>query len=84
MKKRVIKATIIVFVLGIALWILLPLCRPEYSGINFNPANSQNVTDKTIMNWESGETDMNATTFMRLCELYQFNPSDIFLPKSLT
>ena len=47
-------------------------------------AEALNVTDKTIMNWESGETDMNATTFMRLCELYLFNPSDIFLPKSLT
>lgn len=47
-------------------------------------AEALNVSDKTVMNWESGETEMNATTFMHLCELYQFNPSDIFLPKSLT
>ena len=49
-----------------------------------NVADQMNVSERTVINWESGLTDMSATTFLKLCDLYGFKPSDIFLPKTST
>lgn len=49
-----------------------------------NVADKMNVSERTVINWESGLTDMSATTFLKLCELYDFEPTDIFLPKNST
>lgn len=38
------------------------------------------VTPQTIRRWENGKTHPNATTFLKLCEIYQISPSQIFLP----
>lgn len=47
MKKKIITGILIATFVIIA-GILALSIRPEYSGINFNPADSQNETDKTI------------------------------------
>ena len=57
------------------LWILLPLCRPEYSGVNFNPANSQNVTDKTIRFNSNGKLKILHITDTHLNLNHNFDPT---------
>ncbi len=47
MKKKIFIGILLAFVLIVA-GILSLSIRPEYSGVNYNPADSQNETDKTI------------------------------------
>lgn len=49
-----------------------------------NVADKLNVSERSVFNWEAGLTEMNASTFMKLCNLYNFEPSDIFLPEKST
>lgn len=47
MKKRAVKIISLILTV-VVLGILSLSIRPEYSGVNYNPAESQNKTDKTI------------------------------------
>lgn len=38
----------------------------------------------TVYNWENGSATLPACEFMRLCELYNATPTDIFLPQKST
>ena len=38
------------------------------------------VTQQTIRRWESGKTEPSASEFLRLCEMYQISPNNVFLP----
>ena len=54
MKKKIILGILLTFVLMVAGTLALSI-RPDYSGINYNPADSQNETDKTIKFGEDGK-----------------------------
>lgn len=54
MKKKIILGILLAFVLLIAGTLALSI-RPDYSGVNYNPADSQNETDKTIKFGEDGK-----------------------------
>lgn len=41
------------------------------------------VTKDTISNWERGKTSPTGKQLLKLCELYDVSPSDIFLPEKL-
>ena len=41
------------------------------------------VTKDTISNWERGRTAPTGQQLLRLCELYNVSPADIFLPERL-
>lgn len=41
------------------------------------------VTKDTISNWERGKTAPTGKQLLKLCELYNVSPSDIFLPEKL-
>lgn len=41
------------------------------------------VTKDTISNWERGRTAPTGQQLLRLCELYNVSPADIFLPDRL-
>lgn len=41
------------------------------------------VTKDTISNWERGKTSPTGNQLLKLCELYNVSPSDIFLPEKL-
>lgn len=38
------------------------------------------VTPQTIRRWENGKTQPNASTFLKLCDMYQISPAHIFMP----
>ena len=46
-------------------------------------AEKMSVAKETISNWERGHTAPTAPQLLKLCELYNGNVSDIFLPDSL-
>ena len=52
--KKVFKIVSLILVVIIAGTLALSI-RPEYSGVNYNPADSQNETDKTIRFGEDGK-----------------------------
>ena len=39
------------------------------------------VTQASLCRWERGEREPRLSVFLRLCELYGFNPSDLFVRK---
>ena len=47
-KKTIIVCVSLILVIGIAIGILAPLLRPDYSKVNYNPADTHNQTDKTL------------------------------------
>ena len=54
MKKKIALIFLLVFVALVA-GILSLSIRPEYSSVNYNPADSQNETDKTVKFDSSGK-----------------------------
>ena len=48
MKKRIIIGISLALVVSLAVVILTPLLRPDYKGVNYNPANADSKTDDII------------------------------------
>jgi len=44
-------------------------------------AKKLGVTTASLSHWERGRREPKTTTFLRMCELYGVNPSDILMPK---
>ena len=74
MKKKIFLGILLAFVLIVA-GILALSIRPEYSGINYNPADSQNVTDKTIRFNEDGKLKILHITDTHLKHNHNFEPT---------
>ena len=75
MKKRIIKVISLVLVVVMISGILSPLLRPEYSGVNYNPADSQNKTDKTIKFGSNGKLRILHVTDTHLNLNHNFDPT---------
>ncbi len=77
MKKRIILCVSLLLVVVIALGIILPLLRPEYNGVIFNPANSQSKTDKTIKFNSNGKLKILhiTDTHLNINHSYNFDPT---------
>ena len=74
MKKRIFKIISIALILAIV-GILSLSIRPEYSAVNYNPANSQNVTDKTIRFDSDGKLNILHITDTHLKLNHNFDPT---------
>ena len=74
MKKKIFIGILLAFVLIVA-GILSLSIRPEYSGINYNPADSQNVTDKTIKFDENGKLKILHITDTHLKHNHNLEPT---------
>lgn len=74
MKKRIFKIISIALILAIV-GILSLSIRPEYSAVNYNPANSQNVTDKTIRFDSDGKLKILHITDTHLKLNHNFDPT---------
>ena len=75
MKKRikiVISLGLVVIMLAV---FLAPLVRPEYSGVNYNPADSQNKTDKIIKFDSNGKLKIMHVTDTHLELNHNFDPT---------
>ncbi len=75
MKKRIILWISLVLAVVIALGILLPLLRTEYSGVNYNPADIENKTDKTIKFNSNGKIKILHITDTHLNLNHNFDPT---------
>jgi 3',5'-cyclic AMP phosphodiesterase CpdA len=62
-------------VVVIALGIILPLLRPDYIGVNYNPADIQNKTDKTIKFNSNGKLKILHITDTHLKLNHNFDPT---------
>lgn len=74
MRKRILKIISIALVVAIA-WLFSLSIRPEYSAVNYNPANSQNVTDKTIRFDSNGKLKILHVTDTHLKNNHNFDPT---------
>lgn len=74
MKKKIFVGILLAFVLIVA-GILSLSIRPEYSGVNYNPADSQNVTDKTIKFDENGRLKILHITDTHLKHNHNLDPT---------
>lgn len=74
MKKKIFLAILLVLVLMIAGTLALSI-RPEYSGVNYNPADSQNETDKTIRFDSEGKLKILHITDTHLKPNHNFDPT---------
>ncbi len=74
MKKRIILGILLVFVIMIAGTLSLSI-RPEYSGVNYNPAESRNETDKTIRFGSDGKLKILHITDTHLKFNHNFDPT---------
>ena len=75
MKKRIITGVSLVLVVVIALGIIIPLLRPEYSGVNYNSADVHNKTDKTIKFDSKGKLKILHITDTHLKLNHNFDPT---------
>ena len=75
MKKRIKIVVSLVLVIIMAIGFLAPLFRPEYSGVNYSPANSQNQTDKTIKFDLNGKLKILHVTDTHLNLNHNFDPT---------
>ena len=74
MVKKIFKITALLLVVAIAGTLALSI-RPEYSGINYNPADSQNETDKTIKFDSDGKLKILHITDTHLKHNHNFDPT---------
>ena len=74
MRKRILKIISIALVVAIV-WLFSLSIRPEYSAVNYNPANSQNVTDKTIRFDSNGKLKILHVTDTHLKNNHNFDPT---------
>ena len=74
MKKKIFIGILIAFVLMIAGTLSLSI-RPEYSGVNYNPADSQNETDKNIKFGSDGKLKILHITDTHLKLNHNFDPT---------
>lgn len=74
MKKRIVKVILLAFIIIIA-GILSLSIRPEYSKVNFSPADSQNITDKTISFNSDGKLKILHITDTHLKDNHNFDPT---------
>ncbi len=56
-------------------WVVAPLLRPEYSGVNYNTADSQKKTDKTIKFNSNGKLKILHITDTHLNLNHNFDPT---------
>lgn len=78
MKKRIVKRIFIALVavsVVMAAGILSLSIRPAYSGVNFSPADSRNVTDKTIKFDSNGKLKILHVTDTHLKANHNFDPT---------
>ena len=75
MKKRIIIITVLLLPLVIIAGFLSLSIRPEYSAVNYNPADSQNVTDKTISFNSDGRLKILHITDTHLKLNHNFDPT---------
>ena len=75
MKKRIKIVVSLGLVIVMAIGIIAPLVRPEYSGVNYNSANNQNVTDKTIKFDSNGKLRILHITDTHLNLNHNFDPT---------
>ncbi len=74
MIKRIVKITSLVLVVVI-IGILSLSIRPAYSGVNYNPADSQNKTDKTIKFDSNGKLKILHITDTHLKDNHNLDPT---------
>ncbi len=74
-KKRLRKVILLLLAVILVSGILAPLLRPEYSGVNYNPADTQNKTDKTIKFGEDGKLKILHITDTHLNLNHNFDPT---------
>ena len=72
--KRILLVSVIVFALVVS-GILSLSIRPEYSGVNYNPADGQNVTDKNIKFDSNGKLKILHITDTHLKDNHNFDPT---------
>ena len=75
MKKRIKSAFSLLLMFVMMLWVLLPLIRPKYSEVNYNPANNKNKTDKTIKFDSNGKLKILHVTDTHLNSNHNFDPT---------
>lgn len=61
--------------------ITLKAARINAGKSQFAASEAVNVSEKTLSNWELGKTFPPADKFLRLCQFYQVEMTDIFLPE---
>ena len=74
-KKRISKFIPLIVVFAIIVGILSLSIRPEYSGVNYAPADSQNETDKTIKFNSDGKLKILHITDTHLKFNHNFDPT---------
>ncbi len=74
MKKKIILGILLAFVLMIAGTLALSI-RPDYSGVNYSPADSQKETDKTIKFGEDGKLKILHITDTHLKHNHNLEPT---------
>ena len=77
MKKHIIVGISLTLIFVLIAGILLPVLRPDYDGINYNPSNKTNQTDKAIkFNSEGKLKILHITdTHLNLNHKYNFDPT---------
>jgi 3',5'-cyclic AMP phosphodiesterase CpdA len=75
MKKRVTVYVSLVLVAVIAIGILLPFLRPEYKGVNYSPADTNNKAEKTIKFNSDGKLKILHITDTHLNLNHNFDPT---------
>lgn len=74
MKRKILKGLLIALVVMIVGTLALSI-RPEYSGVNYSPADSQNKTDKTVRFGEDGKLKILHITDTHLKLNHNFDPT---------
>ena len=74
MKKRIVKIISLALVV-ITAGILSLSIRPEYGGVNYNPADSKNITDKTVRFNSNGKLKILHITDTHLKLNHNFDPT---------
>ena len=75
MKKRIILIISLVLVVVIAVGNSAPMLRPNYSEVNYNPADIENKTDKTIKFNSEGKLKILHITDTHLKSNHNFDPT---------
>ena len=83
MKKRIAMGIALGLVVVMALGFLSLSIRPEYSGVNYNPADTQNKTDKTIRFDSNGKLKIMHVTDTHLEFNNNFDPSIWLIEKAV-